>query len=97
VFSIDVTYNAGSANEKQGRTGFAHLFEHMMFEGSQNIGKGEHMFLVQNYGGSILVVVGDAKQIRDAVAKYGETEVFDTEGKAVPAKAEAAPAAAPTK
>jgi zinc protease len=53
VFSIDVTYNTGSANEKQGRTGFAHLFEHMMFQGSQNIGKGEHMFLVQNYGGSM--------------------------------------------
>jgi zinc protease len=53
VFSIDVTYNAGSRNEKQGRTGFAHLFEHMMFEGSGNVGKGEHLFLVQNYGGSM--------------------------------------------
>jgi len=53
VFAIDVTYNTGSANEKQGRTGFAHLFEHMMFEGSMNVGKGEHMFLVQNYGGSM--------------------------------------------
>jgi predicted Zn-dependent peptidase len=53
VFSIDVTYNVGSRNEKQGRTGFAHLFEHMMFEGSMNVGKGEHMFLVQNYGGSM--------------------------------------------
>ena len=53
VFSIDVTYNAGSRNEKQGRTGFAHLFEHMMYEGSVNVGKGEHMFLVQNYGGSM--------------------------------------------
>jgi len=53
VFSIDVTYNTGSANERKGRTGFAHLFEHMMFEGSRNVGKGEHMFLVQNYGGSM--------------------------------------------
>jgi len=53
VFAIDVTYNAGSRNEKQGRTGFAHLFEHMMYEGSMNVGKGEHMFLVQNYGGSM--------------------------------------------
>ena len=53
VFSIDVTYNTGSANERKGRTGFAHLFEHMMFEGSKNVGKGEHMFLVQNYGGSM--------------------------------------------
>jgi zinc protease len=53
VFAIDVTYNAGSRNEKPGRTGFAHLFEHMMYEGSVNVGKGEHMFLVQNYGGSM--------------------------------------------
>ena len=53
VFSISLTYNTGSRNEKQGRTGFAHLFEHMMFEGSANVGKGEHMLLVQNYGGSL--------------------------------------------
>jgi zinc protease len=53
VFAISLTYNTGSRNEKQGRTGFAHLFEHMMFEGSANVGKGEHMLLVQNYGGSL--------------------------------------------
>jgi zinc protease len=44
-----------------------------------------------------LVVVGDAKHIREAVAKYGETEVYDAEGKAVPAKTEAAPAGPPAK
>jgi zinc protease len=53
VFAISLTYNTGSRNEKPGRTGFAHLFEHMMFEGSANVGKGEHMLLVQNYGGSL--------------------------------------------
>ena len=53
VFAISLTYNTGSRNEKQGRTGFAHLFEHMMFEGSANVGKGEHMLLVQNYGGTM--------------------------------------------
>ncbi len=36
-----------------GRTGFAHLFEHMMFEGSQNVGKGEHFILVENNGGNM--------------------------------------------
>ena len=46
VFAISLTYNIGFRNEKQGRTGFAHLFEHMMFEGSVNVGKGEHMLLV---------------------------------------------------
>jgi predicted Zn-dependent peptidase len=42
VFSIVVNYNVGSANERKGRTGFAHLFEHMMFKGSENVGQGEH-------------------------------------------------------
>src|SRR5947207_7782361 len=53
VFSISVTYNTGSRNEKKGRTGFAHLFEHMMYEGSANVGKGEHMLLVDNYVGAM--------------------------------------------
>src|SRR6202023_791343 len=53
VYSICVTYNVGSRNERPGRTGFAHLFEHMMFQGSQNIGKGEHYSLVSENGGAM--------------------------------------------
>ena len=53
VFSISLTYNTGSRNEKPGHTGYAHLFEHLMFEGSANVGKGEHMLLIQNYGGTM--------------------------------------------
>ena len=53
VIAISVTYNVGSRNERQGRTGFAHLFEHMMFKGSENIGTGEHYLLVFNNGGSM--------------------------------------------
>jgi zinc protease len=53
VFGIAVTYNVGSRNERPGRTGFAHLFEHMMFEGSENVGKGEHFILVFNNGGDM--------------------------------------------
>lgn len=52
TFSISVTYNVGSRDERPGRTGFAHLFEHMLFQGSENVGKGEHFILVQNNGGS---------------------------------------------
>ena len=52
TYSISVTYNVGSRDEKPGRTGFAHLFEHMLFQGSENVGKGEHFILVQNNGGS---------------------------------------------
>ena len=53
TYAISVTYNVGSHNERPGRTGFAHLFEHMMFQGSENVGKGEHMILVENNGGDM--------------------------------------------
>ena len=53
VFAIAVTYNVGSHSERPGRTGFAHLFEHMMFQGSKNVGKGEHMILIENNGGDM--------------------------------------------
>src|SRR5947208_15725110 len=53
VFSIAVNYNVGSRNERQGRTGFAHLFEHMMFKGSENVGQGEHPYLMFMNGGSM--------------------------------------------
>jgi zinc protease len=51
--SISVVYNAGSRDEPSGKTGFAHLFEHMMFQGSENVGKGEHFVLIENNGGGM--------------------------------------------
>jgi zinc protease len=51
--SIAVTYNVGSADEKARRTGFAHLFEHMMFKGSENVGPGEHPALIFQNGGTM--------------------------------------------
>src|SRR5215831_14597180 len=53
VIAVDITYNVGSRNERQGRTGFAHLFEHMMFKGSENVGTGEHFYLIFNNGGTM--------------------------------------------
>ncbi len=53
TYSICVVYDVGSRNERRGKTGFAHLFEHMMFQGSENVGKGEHFILIQNNGGSM--------------------------------------------
>ena len=53
VIAVSVTYNVGSRNERKGRTGFAHLFEHMMFKGSENVGSGEHFMLVFNNGGNM--------------------------------------------
>jgi predicted Zn-dependent peptidase len=53
VVAVSVTYNVGSRNEHEGRTGFAHLFEHMMFQGSENVGKSEHFILINNSGGTM--------------------------------------------
>ena len=53
VFAIVLTYNVGSRDERKGRTGFAHLFEHMMFKGSENVGPGEHPYLMFMYGGNM--------------------------------------------
>src|SRR5919199_2724000 len=53
VIAVSVTYNVGSRDERQGRTGFAHLFEHMMFKGSENVGSGEHFYLIFNNGGTM--------------------------------------------
>jgi predicted Zn-dependent peptidase len=50
---IAVYYDVGSRNEVVGRSGFAHLFEHMMFQGSANVGKGEHFQLILNRGGQM--------------------------------------------
>jgi len=51
--AISVLYHVGSKNEDPTRTGFAHFFEHLLFEGTENIGRGEYMKLVQNNGGVI--------------------------------------------
>ena len=52
IVSVDVWYNTGSRNERAGRSGFAHLFEHMMFEGSGHVKKGQHFQLVSRAGGT---------------------------------------------
>jgi predicted Zn-dependent peptidase len=51
VAAVVVWYNVGSKHEQPGRTGFAHLFEHMMFQGSKNVAKGQHFALLEAAGG----------------------------------------------
>jgi len=53
VVSIAVYYNVGSRNEREGRTGFAHLFEHMMFQGSANVPKAGHFQYIMKAGGTM--------------------------------------------
>ena len=53
VVCVNLWYDVGSRHEPAGQTGFAHLFEHLMFEGSAHVQKTEHMRLVQGNGGSL--------------------------------------------
>ncbi|WP_130858209.1 M16 family metallopeptidase [Olivibacter jilunii] len=53
IAAVSVLYHVGSKNEKPDRTGFAHFFEHLLFEGSENIGRGEFMKKIQGIGGTL--------------------------------------------
>ena len=53
IVAVNLWYHVGSANERPGRTGFAHLFEHMLFQGSASVGANEHFELIQRAGGTL--------------------------------------------
>jgi zinc protease len=53
VVAVNLWYNVGSRNEREGRTGFAHLFEHMMFQGSSNVPDTSHFAYIEKAGGSL--------------------------------------------
>lgn len=55
---VTLWYHVGSKNEKADQTGFAHLFEHMMFQGSQHVAKTEHFVRIQGIGGSVNATTG---------------------------------------
>ncbi len=67
VVTVNMWYNVGSRNERAGRSGFAHLFEHMMFQGSANVAKGEHFKLVERAGGNM-----------NGTTNEGRTNYFET-------------------
>jgi zinc protease len=53
IVAANLWYHVGSANERVGRTGFAHLFEHMLFQGSADVASNEHFELIQRAGGTL--------------------------------------------
>ncbi len=53
IVYVDVTYHVGSAREQQGRSGFAHFFEHMMFQGSKNVADDQHFKIITEAGGTL--------------------------------------------
>jgi len=67
VVGVNLWYGVGSRNEPVGLTGFAHLFEHMMFQGSQNVPKNRHFELIERAGGSL-----------NATTWFDRTNYFET-------------------
>ncbi|MDR1450221.1 MAG: insulinase family protein [Propionibacteriaceae bacterium] len=67
VVAVNVWYDVGSAHESPGRTGFAHLFEHLMFAGSAQTGPGEHLGALQSLGGEV-----------NATTSFDRTNYFET-------------------
>ena len=53
VVAVYIVYHVGSGREEVGRSGFAHLFEHLMFQGSENVGDDQHFKLVSEAGGTL--------------------------------------------
>ncbi len=67
VVAVNIWYGVGSRNEAPGRTGFAHLFEHMMFQGSAHVPKNGHFELIERAGGSL-----------NATTWFDRTNYFET-------------------
>ena len=67
VVAINIWYVVGSRHETPGRTGFAHLFEHFMFQGSRHVSKAEHFSIVQSAGG-----------VNNATTYFDRTNYFET-------------------
>jgi zinc protease len=67
VVAVNLWYGVGSRNERHGRTGFAHLFEHMMFQGSKHVPKNRHFELIERAGGSL-----------NATTWFDRTNYFET-------------------
>jgi predicted Zn-dependent peptidase len=65
--AVNIWYNVGSRHEEPGRTGFAHLFEHLMFQGSEHVASGEHFRLLQGSGASL-----------NATTSFERTNYFET-------------------
>ena len=76
VVSVAITFDVGSRNERKGRTGFAHLFEHMMFTGSQNVGKNEYSLLIDTNGGGNNATTNEDRTLYFAVVPSNQIDMI---------------------
>ncbi|HYV03261.1 MAG TPA: pitrilysin family protein [Blastocatellia bacterium] len=75
VISVAITYDVGSRNERQGRTGFAHLFEHLMFTGSENVGKNEYSLMIDTNGGGNNATTNEERTLYFAVVPANQLDM----------------------
>jgi zinc protease len=75
VVSVAISYDVGSRNERRGRTGFAHLFEHMMFTGSENVGKNEYSLLIDTNGGGNNATTNEERTLYFAVVPANQLDM----------------------
>ena len=78
IVAVSVMYHIGSKNENPERTGFAHFFEHLLFEGTENIGRGEYMKKIESIGGTLNAYTSnDVTYYHEVVpANYLETALY---------------------
>ncbi|PPL01501.1 Predicted Zn-dependent peptidase [Parapedobacter indicus] len=78
IVAVSVMYHVGSKNENPERTGFAHFFEHLLFEGTENIGRGEFMKKIESIGGTLnAYTTNDITYYHEVVpANYLETALY---------------------
>jgi len=78
IVAVSVMYHVGSKNENPDRTGFAHFFEHLLFEGTENIGRGEYMKKIESIGGTLNAYTSnDVTYYYEVVpANYLETALY---------------------
>lgn len=76
VVSVAITFDVGSRNEREGRTGFAHLFEHMMFTGSENVGKNEYSLLIDTNGGGTNATTSEDRTLYFAVVPSNQLDMI---------------------
>lgn len=78
IVAVSVLYHVGSKNENPERTGFAHFFEHLLFEGTENIGRGEYMKKIQSIGGELNAYTSNDQTYYHEVvpANYLETALY---------------------
>src|SRR5687767_7248809 len=76
VVSVAITFDVGSRNERKGRTGFAHLFEHMMFTGSENVGRNEYSLLIDTNGGANNATTSEDRTLYFATAPKNQLDML---------------------